>query len=107
MGTPLQSVIEEFTTADQATIAQRAESMAAEMSQPSLKELVGGGQRVHFVMYRKGELHYRTDSGFDFVVPAEDCGDASFLADDKAMLFMRYIRVQLATNEAGREAAGT
>lgn len=71
----------------------------------SIKELVGPGKKVHFVMYRKGELHYRTDDGFDFVVPVEDCGDASFLAEDKAMLFMRYIRKQLDVNAAGLAAA--
>jgi hypothetical protein len=70
----------------------------------TLKELVGPGQTVKFQLYRKGELHYKTSSGFDFVVPIEDCGDGQFLAEDKAMLFMRYIRKQLASNEAGREA---
>lgn len=70
----------------------------------TLKELVAGDQRVHFQLYRKGELHYKTSSGFDFVVPIEDCGDGQFLAEDKAMLFMRYIRKQLEANEAGRLA---
>ena len=64
----------------------------------TLKELVAPGKMVHFELYRKGELHYKTDDGFRFSVPIDDCGDGSFLADDKAMLFMRYIRKQLATN---------
>ena len=67
----------------------------------TLKELVANGKRVQFVMYRKGELHYKTDDGFAFVVPVEDCGDGVFLNEDKAMLFMRYIRKQLEANEAG------
>lgn len=67
----------------------------------TLKELVGNGQRVKFVMYRKGHLYYTTTSGFDFAVPIEDCGDGVFLAEDKAMLFMRYIRKQLEENLAG------
>ncbi len=72
---------------------------------PKLKDMVAPNQRVHFVMYRKGELHYRTTTGFNFIVPIEDCGDGTFLADDKALLFMRYIRKQLEANAAGRAAA--
>lgn len=68
----------------------------------TLKELVSNGQTVHFQMYRKGELHYKTSAGFDFVVPVEDCGDGEFLNQDKAMLFMRYIRKQLEANAAGQ-----
>jgi hypothetical protein len=70
----------------------------------TLKELVGPGKTVHFVMYRKGYLHYKTSDGFDFAVPADDCGDGVFLNEDKAMLFMRYIRKQLAENAAGMAA---
>jgi len=68
----------------------------------TLKELVGPGKRVHFEMYRKGYLHYRTSDGFEFQVPIEDCGDGVFLAEDKAMLFMRYIRKQLEANLVGQ-----
>jgi hypothetical protein len=67
----------------------------------TLKELVGAGKSVHFVMYRKGELHYKTSDGFQFTVPVSDCGDAEFLDTDKAILFMRYIRKQLEVNAAG------
>lgn len=70
----------------------------------TLKELVGQGKQVHFQFYRKGELVYKTDDGFDFVVPVDDCGDGVFLATDKAMLFMRYIRKQLEANAAGLAA---
>jgi hypothetical protein len=68
----------------------------------TLKELVSGDQRVHFQLYRKGYLHYKTTAGFEFVVPADDCGDGVFLNEDRAMLFMRYIRKQLEANAAGR-----
>lgn len=61
----------------------------------SLKDMVKDGQQVHFTCYSKGELWYRTDSGFEFPVPLEDVGDAIFLRDDKALLFMRYIRKHL------------
>lgn len=58
---------------------------------------------VHFVCYGKGELWYRTDSGLEFPVPISDTQDGIFLAKDRAMLFMRYIRKHLANIEAGKE----
>lgn len=58
----------------------------------SIKEMVADGRKVRFVRYRKNELWYSTECGFEFPVPLEDAGDATFLAEDKAMLFMRYIR---------------
>ena len=66
-----------------------------------LKDLVSNGKTVKFVMYRKGELHYVSSDitdNFHFTVPIEDCGDGMFLAEDKAILFMRYIRKQLEAN---------
>lgn len=68
----------------------------------SLKELVAPGQMVHFMRYQKQELWYRTDCGFEFPVPIEDTGDGAFLASDKAMLMMRYIRKHLASIEQGK-----
>lgn len=67
----------------------------------TLKELVANDKQVHFQFYRKGELHYKTDDGFSFVVPAADAGDGTFLSSDRAMLFMRYIRKQLEANAQG------
>lgn len=67
----------------------------------TLKELVAKGKQVHFDRYRKGFLHYITDDGFEFTVPIEDCGDGVFLAKDKAILFMRYIRKELEMVAAG------
>jgi hypothetical protein len=55
--------------------------------------MVNKGQQVHFQYYRDNELWYVTDSGFTFPVPAKDVGTATFLRDDKAILFMRYIRM--------------
>jgi hypothetical protein len=52
-------------------------------------------QQVHFDYYRDGEMWYKTDSGFIFPVPIHDkreIGNATFQRDDKAILFMRYIR---------------
>jgi len=53
------------------------------------------GKVVRLKFYRKGELWYETEDGFPFPVPISDCGDATFLPEDKASLFMRYIRKQL------------
>ena len=49
-------------------------------------------QQVHFRYYRDKELWYATDSNFLFPVPVSDAGTATFLRDDKAIIFMRYIR---------------
>ena len=68
-----------------------------------LKDYVTG--RVKFQYYRAGNLYYEaTTANGDilvFPVPITDCGEATFLAQDKAMLFMRYIRKHL---EAIRDA---
>jgi len=57
----------------------------------NIKDMVKD-KKVTFVRYRRGELWYTTECGFDFPVPITDTGDADFQAVEKAMLFMRYIR---------------
>jgi hypothetical protein len=52
---------------------------------------------VRFTRYRKGLAYYAVRvpaEGVDYVfpVPLADVGDATLLATDKALLFMRYIR---------------
>jgi len=66
----------------------------------TLKELVKG--KVNFEFYRAGYLYYScsVDKDFIFSVPTSDCGEASFLKEDKAMLFMRYIRKYIKELEA-------
>jgi hypothetical protein len=66
----------------------------------NIKDMVSGDKKVHFKYYRKGNLYYATESGFIFPVPVEDCGDATFLPEDRAMLFMRYIRKELEAQKA-------
>lgn len=68
----------------------------------SIKDMVKDGKKVRFSFYRKGELWYVTECGFEFPVPAHDTGDAAFNAEDKAMLFMRYIRKHIDTIEKAR-----
>jgi hypothetical protein len=63
----------------------------------SVKDIVKGN-RVNFLYYRKGFLYYEivaTADTYFFPVPIEDCGDASFFATDKAITFMRYIRIAI------------
>ena len=61
-----------------------------------IKEMVRDKKKVTFTHYKSNELWYATECGFRFPVPISDCGEAKFLAEDKAMLFMRYIRKQIA-----------
>lgn len=68
----------------------------------ALKEMVKDQKRVRFAFYRDGQLWYRTECGFEFPVPISDVGNATLLAEDKALLFMRYIRKHIATVEAAR-----
>ena len=70
----------------------------------SIKEMVAEGRKVRFVHYKLGELWYRTETGFEFPVPVSDCGDGMFLAEDKAILFMRYIRKHLAYLEEAKRS---
>lgn len=69
---------------------------------PSLKDMVSNGKTVNFTHYHDGNLWYETEDHFAFPVPVSDIGNATFLATDKAMLFMRYIRKQLALLEEAR-----
>jgi hypothetical protein len=61
----------------------------------SVKNMVKDNKQVTFLHFKEGELWYRTEDGFDFPVPVADVGNATMLARDKALLFMRYIRRQM------------
>lgn len=76
--------------------------------QYKLKDLVVGGNYVKFERYHDGNLWYAVhmdemdwhrpmDKLFEFPVPVSDTSNATFLARDKALLFMRYIRKHLKT----------
>ena len=58
----------------------------------TIKEMVENNQKVRFRFYRDGQLWYATECSFEFPVPITEAGTATFLAEDKAILFMRYIR---------------
>lgn len=57
----------------------------------SIKDMIKN-KKVTFVYYKENELWYTTECGFEFPVPISDTGGAEFRNEDKAMLFMRWIR---------------
>jgi hypothetical protein len=57
-----------------------------------LESMVTGHKQVTFVRCCDGDLWYVTEDGFEFPVPVADIGNATFLARDKALLFMRWMR---------------
>jgi hypothetical protein len=67
----------------------------------NIKDMVKN-KNVRFSFYREKQLFYRTEDGFEFPVPIDDVGNATFLAEDKAILFMRWIRKHIDTIEKAR-----
>lgn len=45
-----------------------------------------------FVRAKAGNLWYRSALGFEFPVPMDDMGEATFDAEIRGMMMMRYIR---------------
>jgi hypothetical protein len=68
----------------------------------NIKDIVKDNKQVTFSFYRHGELFYKTECGLEFPVPINDIGDGVFLAKDKAILFMRYIRKHIDNINAAR-----
>ena len=65
----------------------------------NIKDMVKD-KKVKFLFYANGELWYTTECGFEFPVPINDVGTANMMAEDKALLFMRWIRKHIKTVEA-------
>lgn len=57
-----------------------------------VKRAVSDNRLVYFSHYRDGELWYETAFGEIFPVPIDDVGNAVLTKEDKALLFMRYMR---------------
>jgi len=70
----------------------------------SVKEHVVNDQKVRFQFYREGILYYKTEKGLLFEVPISDAGTGVMLNEDKALLFMRWIRKQIEANKEGMES---
>lgn len=69
----------------------------------SIKDMVKN-KKVKFLYYVEGELWYTTECGFEFPVPINDTGKGCFNNEDKAILFMRWIRKQVdVVNDVERE----
>lgn len=68
-----------------------------------LKPMVINDKTVTFQFYRDGELWYKTECGFEFPVPVSDTGKGMFKNQDKALLFMRWIRPQIVAIESVKE----
>lgn len=69
----------------------------------NIKDMVKDNKKVKFVFYKQKELWYETECGFQFPVPIEDAGDGVFLVEDKALLFMRYIRQHIKMLETAKQ----
>ena len=67
----------------------------------NIKDMISG-KNVTFVRYQNNELWYITECGFEFPVHIDDTDGASFLAIDKAILFMRYIKKHITMLENAR-----
>lgn len=73
--------------------------MEIHVQKVSVKELVQNKNKVRFNFYRAGHFWYNVSNGSDvysFPIPAEDIGNATLLAEDKAITFMRWIRKAIA-----------
>jgi len=73
------------------------------MSNLDIKSMVKDHRKVKFSFYRDRELWYITENGFEFPVPLQDVGNATFMAEDKAIFFMRYIRKHIETLEQAKK----
>ena len=61
----------------------------------TLKEMVTDNKKVKFSRFKNNELWYKAENGFEFPIHISEIGDAEFLAEDKALLFMRWIKKQM------------
>ena len=68
----------------------------------NIKDIVKDNQ-VRFLRYRQGVMYYSVSvpgkaGEYMFPVPLSDVGDATLDAQDKAIIFMRYIRKAIDEN---------
>jgi hypothetical protein len=73
------------------------------MTIPKIKDVVGPDKKVYFISYKNKEFWYRAENGFEFPIPLSDTEGAEFLAEDRSMLFMRWInrRIKVLNEEKG------
>ena len=81
--------------------------MAHQISKRDIKKMTKILDRVkdkvvRFAFYRNNELWYVCEDGFEFPVPVSDTGDGTFKDEDKAMVFMRWIRKHMELIETAK-----
>jgi hypothetical protein len=67
----------------------------------NLKEIIKDNI-VYFHFYRANIMYYKVlymENWYQFPVPLEDIGGATLTSEDKAILFMRYIRKAIDSSE--------
>lgn len=69
----------------------------------NLIELVKDGKVVRFAYFRDNEFWYRHEDGLLFPISVEEAtaGKATFMAEDKAMFFLRWIRRYVSAAKLG------
>ena len=70
----------------------------------NIKDMVKD-KNVTFVYYRENELWYVTECGFEFPVSTDDVGTGAMLAQDKAIMYMRWIRKHMALIAEAKQAS--
>jgi len=73
---------------------RKIESLRKELAGLKLKDIVKNNF-VHFNSYRTGFFHYIVKVNniiYQFPIDREDIGQATLLATDKAIMYMRWIR---------------
>lgn len=58
-------------------------------------EIIKQSKLSYFQYYRDHNFIYKTDTGFEFIIPHPDLGKATLNSQEKTILLMRYIRQHL------------
>ena len=58
-----------------------------------VKEMVLGDKKVKFLYFKDNALWYVTETNFEFPVPIEDVAGATVKTEDKAIYFLRWIKI--------------
>lgn len=66
----------------------------------TVAEIIKESKTSSFQYYREGNFYYKTDAGYEFVIPLDDISGATLNAEEKTIFFMRWIRKQLAEKQS-------
>lgn len=69
-----------------------------------IKGMVENNKVVNFTRFQGGQLWYSTECGFEFPVSLQEVGQSTYPSQDKALLFLRFIRKHI---EMIQEARGS